>query len=99
MENGLNEGIEGGRGEARAGERGRGRRRGGERGRGPRGRLFSSDLFTIHFTKIQREHEYNVRTTYDVHCNYCTKVYVYRAGEGYGRFMQHLRIRHPDILN
>ena len=51
----------------------------------------TSDIFTVHFTKKQKD-----ENTFEVICNYCKKSYKFKLGGGYGTFKRHLEQKHPS---
>jgi len=53
----------------------------------------TSDIFKIHFKKIQKEDG-----NFDVACNYCRRIYKFKQGGGYGTFKRHLESKHPEKM-
>lgn len=61
--------------------------------------FYSEDLFELHFKKVldlAPATAGELRIT----CNYCDRVYKFKAGEGYGTLVHHLYTKHSDeIIN
>lgn len=53
------------------------------------------ELFTLHFEKMPDP----TTEDYKVICNHCGDGFPYKAGEGYGTFMNHLKLKHPGEID
>ena len=51
----------------------------------------TSDIFTVHFTKKQKNNN-----TFEVICNHCKKTYKFKLRGGYGTFKRYLEQKHPS---